>query len=68
MKAYRADKDAAAWEAGYRALLKARGLPKGLDRAMFEEKVCCLLCSEADAALGTRTDSSPKQLQLWRLR
>lgn len=38
MKTYRADKDSAAYEAGYRRLLGARGMPAGLDRAMFEEK------------------------------
>lgn len=49
MKAYRADKDTAAWEAGYRQLLVERGLPAGLDRKMFEERACCLLCSEVQA-------------------
>jgi uncharacterized protein (DUF488 family) len=49
MKAYHADKDTAAWEAGYRQLLAERGMPAGLDRRMFEEQVCCLLCSEAQA-------------------
>lgn len=49
MKSYRAGKDAAAWEAGYRQLLAERGMPAGLDRRMFEEQVCCLLCSEAQA-------------------
>jgi len=49
MKAYRADKDTAAWEAGYRKLLAKRGLPAGLERSMFEQQVCCLLCSEAQA-------------------
>jgi uncharacterized protein (DUF488 family) len=49
MKTYRADKDAAAWEAGYRQLLAQRGIPAGLERPMFEGQVCCLLCSEAEA-------------------
>jgi uncharacterized protein (DUF488 family) len=49
MKSYRANKDAAAWEAGYRRLLAERGLPAGLERGIFLEKVCCLLCSEAQA-------------------
>jgi uncharacterized protein (DUF488 family) len=49
MKSYRADKDTAVWEAGYRQLLAENGMPGKLDRRIFEDKVCCLLCSEAEA-------------------
>jgi len=65
MKSYRADKDAAAWEAGYRKLLDERGMPAGLDRAMFEGKVCCLLCSEAEAAQCHRRIAAEVMKREW---
>jgi uncharacterized protein (DUF488 family) len=49
MKSFRAAKDAAAWESGYRRLLAERCLPAGLERSIFTEKVCCLLCSEVES-------------------
>lgn len=65
MKAFRADKDTAAWEAGYRVLLKSRELPERLDRALFTEKVCCLLCSEADAAHCHRRIAAEEMRMAW---
>ena len=44
---YHADK---AWERyveRFEALMNERGIPDVLDRRMFEEAMCCLLCSEA---------------------
>jgi uncharacterized protein (DUF488 family) len=65
MKSYRADKDSIAYEAGYRRLLAERGLPMGLDRAMFEEKACCLLCSEADATHCHRKIAAEMMKEQW---
>ena len=65
MKTYRKDKDAAKYEAGYKKLLKERELPEGLDRKMFEEKVCCLLCSEADAAHCHRRIAAEEMKRIW---
>jgi uncharacterized protein (DUF488 family) len=31
----------------FEALMDERSIPQSLDRNLFEEKVCCLLCSEA---------------------
>ena len=31
----------------FEALMDQRGVPQSLDRHFFEEKTCCLLCSEA---------------------
>ncbi len=31
----------------FEALMDQREVPEGLDRRLFEEKTCCLLCSEA---------------------
>jgi len=46
LKAYRADKDWKKYEASFLDLLKQRGIPETLDRTLFEDKTCCLLCSE----------------------
>lgn len=46
LKAYRADKNWAKYESSFLALLEQRGIPQTLDRTLFEEKNCCLLCSE----------------------
>jgi uncharacterized protein (DUF488 family) len=46
LKAYRGDKNWAKYEAAFQALLVERGIPETLDRTLFEEKACCLLCSE----------------------
>ena len=49
LKTYRADKNWAKYETAFQALLDQRGVPEILDRTLFEEKVCCLLCSEPTA-------------------
>ena len=49
LKGYRADKNWARYETAFLALLDQRGVPEILDRTLFEEKVCCLLCSEPTA-------------------
>lgn len=43
---YRADKDWARYALRFEQLLDERGIPQTLDRAMFENMRCCLLCSE----------------------
>jgi uncharacterized protein (DUF488 family) len=47
MKTYRSHKNPAEFEAAFLALLDERGIPGTLDRTLFEEKICCLLCSES---------------------
>jgi uncharacterized protein (DUF488 family) len=46
LKAYRSNKDWNKYQSSFLALLQERGIPATLDRTLFEEKVCCLLCSE----------------------
>lgn len=46
LKTYRSDNDWGKYQASFLALMKERGIPETLDRIIFEEKVCCLLCSE----------------------
>ena len=43
---YRKDKNWARYAERFGALMESRGVPNNLDRALFEEKACCLLCSE----------------------
>jgi len=47
LAAYRHDKDWAAYARSFDLLLEERQIPQALDRHAFDEKVCCLLCSEA---------------------
>ncbi len=44
---YRKDHDWAKYTERFEALLDERNVPQSLDRRFFEEKVSCLLCSEA---------------------
>ncbi len=49
LKAYRSDRDWGKYEVEFINLLKKRGIPETLDRTLFEDKRCCLLCSEPTA-------------------
>jgi uncharacterized protein (DUF488 family) len=44
--AYRQDHDWNGYVPRFEALMDARGIPEVLDRALFAERVSCLLCSE----------------------
>lgn len=46
LKAYRDDHNWEKYEKAFTALMEARGIPETLDKTLFEEKTCCLLCSE----------------------
>jgi uncharacterized protein (DUF488 family) len=47
LKDYRSDMDWEKYQTAYLSLLDERKIPEILDRTLFEEKSCCLLCSEA---------------------
>jgi uncharacterized protein (DUF488 family) len=47
LKDYRSNKDWAAYTARFEALMDERGVPDVLDRSLFADNRCCLLCSEA---------------------
>lgn len=47
LTAYRKDHDWPRYVAGFEALMDARRVPDNPDRRLFEERACCLLCSEA---------------------
>ena len=44
---YRKDHDWERYVRRFEALMDERGVPASLDRALFGERDCCLLCSEA---------------------
>jgi uncharacterized protein (DUF488 family) len=46
LKTYRKDHDWQKYEIDFEKLMDQRGIPEALDRVLFEEKFCCLLCSE----------------------
>ncbi len=46
---YRSDSNWETYVQRFEALMDQRGVPEVLDRRLFEEKTCCLLCSEATA-------------------
>lgn len=46
LNVYRQDKNWDKYQHSFLELLRNRGIPQILDRRMFEEKKCCLLCSE----------------------
>lgn len=47
LRDYRQDHDWPRYVARFEALMDERGVPASLDRSLFEERACCLLCSEA---------------------
>ena len=44
---YRKDRDWKRYTERFEALMDQRGVPERLDGRLFEERACCLLCSEA---------------------
>lgn len=65
LKRYRADKNWDAYAYAYTVLLKERGIPDSLDRALFEENTCCLLCSEPTPARCHRRLAAEKLASSW---
>lgn len=47
LKDYRSDGDWPRYVVRFEQLMDERGVPASLDRALFEDGPCCLLCSEA---------------------
>lgn len=65
MRAYRASGDYEAYRSAYNALLDARGVPTSLDRALFENNTCCLLCSEAKPDGCHRKLAAERMREAW---
>jgi len=47
LDSYRKDKDWEKYVSSFEELMDQRDIPDSLDRATYENHVCCLLCSEA---------------------
>jgi uncharacterized protein (DUF488 family) len=47
LQTYRTEKNWQKYVIQFESLMNQRGIPEILDRTLFEEKNCCLLCSEA---------------------
>ena len=47
LDSYRADRDWPKYVASFETLLETRNIPNSLERDLFEQYNCCLLCSEA---------------------
>lgn len=47
LSTYRKDHNWPRYVERFEALMDERGIPDALDRSIFDEKACCLLCSEA---------------------
>ena len=47
LDSYRADHDWPKYVASFETLLETRNIPNSLERDLFEQYDCCLLCSEA---------------------
>jgi uncharacterized protein YeaO (DUF488 family) len=49
----------------YNQLLDERDIPNTLDRSLFEQNRCCLLCSEHDPATCHRTVAAERLGSAW---
>lgn len=65
MKTFRENKDWLAYEMSYKKLQNDRNMPAGLDKKIFEEKTCCLLCSEAEADHCHRRLAAEMMKEVW---
>lgn len=65
LKAYKKDKDWDKYVRYFEALMEKRNIPKSLDRSIFEEKNCCLLCSEATPEKCHRKLIADRLSKIW---
>lgn len=62
---YRKDHDWEQYAQRFDALLTTRDIPGALDQSFFEEKACCLLCSEATPEHCHRRLIAERLAQYW---
>lgn len=65
LSGYRKDHNWPRYVQGFETLMEHRGIPNSLDRSMFEEKACCLLCSEATPEKCHRRLVAERLAQHW---
>jgi uncharacterized protein (DUF488 family) len=65
LKTYRKDHDWMKYEKAFDVLMDERSIPEALERTVFEDKVCCLLCSESTPEKCHRRLVSERLLKTW---
>jgi uncharacterized protein (DUF488 family) len=65
LKAYRENHDWPKYAEAFDTLLDQRSIPNSLERPLFEEKVCCFLCSEPTAEKCHRRLVAERLAQTW---
>ena len=65
LHAYRTNKDWQSYTQLYESLLESRGIPDTLDRTLFEENLCCFLCSEAKPTKCHRRLAAERMARYW---
>jgi hypothetical protein len=65
MDTYRSSKNREQFEISFNALMDNRGIPSALDRSMFENDRCCLLCSEQRAVECHRSLVAERLAAIW---
>jgi uncharacterized protein (DUF488 family) len=66
LKAYRTDHDWLKYAQEFDALMDERGIPETLNRGLFEDKMCCLLCSEPTAEKCHRRLVAERLAEAWK--
>lgn len=62
---YRDDKDWSKYATQFEGLMNERKIPNSLNRRLFEEKICCLLCSEANPEKCHRSLVAERLRRYW---
>src|SRR5262245_58258864 len=62
---YRKDRDWTTYVRRFEALMDERDVPDALDRRLFSERACCLLCSEATPGQCHRRLVAERLAQRW---
>jgi uncharacterized protein (DUF488 family) len=65
LKDYRASKDWGIYVQRFEQLMDQRGIPAVLDKTLFSERACCLLCSEASPARCHRRLLAERMASVW---
>jgi len=65
LSTYRKDRNWPRYVKGFEALMDERNVPTSLDRPIFQEKACCLLCSEATPEKCHRQLVAERLAQHW---
>lgn len=65
LKEFRQDKNWDRYVLRFERLMDERGIPEALDRSLFDDNVCCLLCSEAKPLRCHRRLVAERMAKVW---